>query len=150
MKLKNLLVTAAAAAMCALPLPSWAQAAAVEAGRTDCGVLYIEPDSVSAVKKDGQYYLIFTAEEKYTDQEFLASLRQEEEMQQAAAAVYLYMFNSFGSEYCLGAHYIIDTGGKVCLDLGSNLAMQPVGDDKTLKNAYTLALKVWERKNRKL
>ena len=150
MKLRNLLVTAAAAAMCALPLPSWAQTALVEAGRTDCGVLYIEPDSVNAVKKDGQYYLAFTAEEKYTDADFLASLHEDEDMRSAVAAVYLYVFNTYGSEYFLGAQYIIDAEGKVCADLGSNTVMQSVGDDKTLKNAYTLALKAWERKNRRL
>ena len=55
-----------------LPLPTLAQSL-LEAGKTDVGVLYIDSESVNTVKKDGKYYLAFFAEEKYTDQTFLAS-----------------------------------------------------------------------------
>lgn len=146
MKLKNLFATAAAAAMCLLPLPGWAQGA-IEAGRTTCGVLYIDPASIETVKKDGQYYLLFFAEEKYTDKNFLESLRQDESLKDAVSAIYLYMFNTFGSEYCQPASYIVDSEGKVCADLGADMRLRAVGDDKTLRNAYTMALKILERKN---
>ncbi|MDO4921148.1 MAG: hypothetical protein Q4E64_04900 [Phascolarctobacterium sp.] len=146
MKLKNLLAAVAAVAMCVLPLPVWARQP-IEAGRTDCGVLYIEPDSVDTVKKDGKYYLVLMAEERYTDEQFLKILRQGEQTAKAASMLYLYMFNTYGSEYCIGASYLLDDEGRVCADLGSRLEPQAVGGNKTLQNAYTLALKILERKS---
>ena len=146
MKLRNILaICLTAAAICALPLPSWAQTP-IEAGRTGCGVLYIDAESVQSVKKDGNYYLAFFAEEKYTDAKFLEVLREGEGMEKAASAIYLYLFNTFGSEYFIGASYIVDADGKVCADLGADLALKPVGSDKTMQNAYTMALKIMERK----
>ena len=110
-----------------LPLPTLAQSL-LEAGKTDVGVLYIDSESVNTVKKDGKYYLAFFAEEKYTDQTFLASLRQGEDMQNAVSAVTLYLFNTFGNEYIIG------------VDARNNA---------TMRNAYTMALKILQRKNAK-
>ena len=108
----------------------------------------MDTDTVKTVKKDGQYYLAVAAEERYTDAEFLASLRQGEDMQQATAAVYLYLFDNRGANYCVAAAYIVDTEGKVCADVGSNMTLLPVGKDKTMSNAYSMALKALENKNR--
>ena len=134
-----------AAALCMLPLPTLAQTL-LEAGKTDVGVLYIDGDSVNTVKKDGYYYLAFFAEEKYTDSGFLAALRQGEDMQNAASNISLYLFNTFGSEYFIGASYIVDAEGKVCADLGADTTPKEVGNDKTMRNAYTMALKILQRK----
>lgn len=134
-----------AAALCMLPLPTLAQTL-LEAGKTDVGVLYIDGDSVNTVKKDGYYYLAFFAEEKYTDAGFLAALRQGEDMQNAASNISLYLFNTFGSEYFIGASYIVDAEGKVCADLGADTTLKEVGNDKTMRNAYTMALKILQRK----
>ena len=134
-----------AAALCMLPLPSLAQTP-LEAGKTDVGVLYIDADSINTVKKDGYYYLAFFAEEKYTDAAFLAALRQGEDMQNAASNISLYLFNTFGSEYFIGASYIVDNEGKVCADLGADTTLKEVGNDKTMRNAYTIALKILQRK----
>ncbi len=134
-----------AAALCMLPLPTLAQTL-LEAGKTDVGVLYIDGDSVNTVKKDGYYYLAFFAEEKYTDAGFLAVLRQGEDMQNAASNISLYLFNTFGSEYFIGASYIVDADGKVCADLGADTTLKEVGNDKTMRNAYTMALKILQRK----
>ena len=131
----------------ALALPAAAQKMQ-KAGNTDCGTLYVDTYMVKTVKKDGQYYLAVAAEEKYTDAEFLASLRQGEDMQQAAAAVYLYLFDNRGENYCVAAAYIVDTEGKVCADIGSNMTLLPVGKDKTMSNAYSIALKALENRNR--
>ena len=50
-KLKGLMATClTAAALCMLPLPTLAQSL-LEAGKTDVGVLYIDSESVSTVKK---------------------------------------------------------------------------------------------------
>ena len=136
-----------AAALCVLPLPSLAQTP-LEAGKTDVGVLYLDGDSVNTVKKDGKYYLAFFAEEKYTDQKFLASLRQGEDMQNAVSGISLYLFNTFGSAYFIGASYVIDADGNVCADLGADTKLKAVGNNKTLRNAYTMALKILERRNR--
>ena len=131
-----------------LPLPSLAQTP-LEAGKTDVGVLYIDADSINTVKKDGYYYLAFFAEEKYTDAAFLAALRQGEDMQNAASNISLYLFNTFGSEYFIGASYIVDNEGKVCADLGADTTPKEVGSDKTMRNAYTMALKILQRKTRR-
>lgn len=120
----------------------------VEAGKTDCGILYIDTQSVNTVKKDGEFYLAVFAEEKYTDGNFLAALREGDDMQAAASAIYLYLFNTFGSEYCIGASYIIDTEGNVCADLGADMLPKDVAGNKALKNAYIMALKILESKNK--
>lgn len=147
MKLIRLITIAASLLLClALALPAAAQKMQ-KAGDTDCGTLYVDTDTVKTVKKDGQYYLAVAAEEKYTDAEFLNSLRQGEDMQQAAA-VYLYLFDNRGANYCIAAAYIVDTDGKVCADIGSNMTLLPVGKDKTMSNAYSIALKALESRNR--
>ena len=147
-KLKEFMATClTAAALCMLPLPALAETL-LEAGKTDCGVLYIDGDSVSTVKKDGRYYLAFFAEEKYTDEKFLAALRQGEDMQNAASNITLYLFNTFGSAYFTGASYVVDADGNVCADLGADTTLKSVGSNKTLRNAYTMALKILERQNR--
>ena len=134
-KLKGLMATClTAAALCALPLQALAQTL-LEAGKTDVGVLY-------------KYYLAVFAEEKYTDAEFLAVLRQGEDMQNAAGNISLYLFNTYGSAYFIGASYVIDADGNVCADLGADTKLKAVGNNKTLRNAYTMALKILERRNR--
>ena len=148
-KLKGLMATClTAATLCMLPLPTLAQSL-LEAGKTDVGVLYIDSESVNTVKKDGKYYLAFFAEEKYTDQSFLASLRQGEDMQNAVSAVTLYLFNTFGNEYIIGANYIVDSEGKVCADLGAEMTPVDARNNATMRNAYTMALKILQRKNAK-
>ena len=148
-KLRGIMATClTAAALCMLPLPTLAQTL-LEAGQTDVGILYIDGDSVNTVKKDGYYYLAFFAEEKYTDQSFLASLRQGEDMAKATSSISLYLFNTFGSQYFIGASYIVDADGNVCADLGADTEMKDVGNNKTLRNAYTMALKLLERKTGK-
>lgn len=148
MKLIHLIIIAVFVLFClSLTLPAAAQKMQ-KAGNTDCGILYVDTDTVKTVKKGGQYYLAVAAEEKYTDAEFLASLRQGEDMQQAAAAVYLYLFDNRGANYCIAAAYIVDTEGKVCADIGSNMTLLPVGKDKTMSNAYSIALKALENRNR--
>mgnify|MGYP003225111536 FL=1 len=145
-KLKEIMATCVtAAALCVMPLSGFAQTL-LEAGKTDCGVLYVDTDSISTVKKDGKYYLAVFAEEKYTDVNFLSALRSGEDMQNAVSAIYLYLFNTYGNEYCIGANYIVDSEGKVCADLGSDMLPKEVSDNKTLKNVYAIALKILERK----
>ena len=140
-KLKAFMATClTAAALCALPLQALAQTL-LEAGKTDVGVLYIDGDSINTVKKDGKYYLAVFAEEKYTDAEFLAVLRQGEDMQNAAGNISLYLFNTCAS-------YVIDADGNVCADLGADTKLKAVGNNKTLRNVYTMALKILERQNR--
>ena len=116
-------------------------------GTTDLGVMYIDMDSVSAVKKDNTYYLIVSAEEKYTDEAFLAELRASEDMSDAVAELSLYMFTNDGRYYCVPQKYIVDSEGKVCADLGKDMQFKAI-DDKILLEVYTNALKVLESKNR--
>lgn len=117
-----------------------------KAGETDVGTLYVDVDSVQSLSKSGQLYLAVFAEEQYTDAEFLKSLREEESLQNAVSAMYLYLFNNNGTEYTVAAHYIIDKDGKVCLDMGGETAVQQTKGSKEMLNVYTKALDALNKK----
>lgn len=136
------------AALC-ITAPAEADAQNFEnVGKTECGVLYIDKDSVSTVKKDEVFYLAVIGEEKYTDQEFLEDLKEGENMQDAASLLQLYLFNNRGTQYMVAARYVLDSKGQVCADLGSENVLHEIGKDKTMLNAYTVALKAMENKKR--
>lgn len=117
-------------------------------GNTDKGILYIDNDSVKTIKKADQYFLMVAAEEFFTDQQFLTSIRQDEDLKDATGAMYLYLFDNHGANYCLAAHYIIDEAGKVCVDMGADMELKPVAGKKYLVDAYSKALKLVETKYR--
>ena len=117
-----------------------------KAGETDVGTLYVDVDSVQSLSKSGQLYLAVFAEEQYTDAEFLKSLREEESLQNAVSAMYLYLFNNNGTEYTVAAHYIIDKDGNVCLDMGGETAVQQTKGNKEMLNVYTKALDALNKK----
>ena len=119
------------------------------AGPTDVGMLYVDTSQTNTVQKNGAYYLVVSAEEKYTDQKFLAELHKEKSLKNVIGAVYLYLFDNKGSSYCIVGNYLIDAQGKVCLDYGSDMKMKKLtAKDKTMLNAYTLCLKALENKKR--
>ena len=117
-------------------------------GSTKVGILYIDKDSVQTIKKAEQYFLMVAAEEVFTDQQFLTSIRQDEDLKNATGAMYLYLFDNHGANYCLAAHYIIDEAGKVCVDMGADMELKPVAGKQYLVEAYTKALKLVEAKYR--
>lgn len=117
-----------------------------KAGETDVGTLYVDVDSVQSLSKSGQLYLAVFAEEQFTDAEFLKSLREDESLQNAVSAMYLYLFNNNGTEYTVAAHYIIDRDGKVCLDMGGETALQQTKGKKEMLNVYTKALDALNKK----
>lgn len=117
-----------------------------KAGETDVGVLYVDVDSAQSLSKDGQLYLAVFAEEQYTDADFLNLLHEDESLQNAVGAMYLYLFNSNGTEYTKAAHYIIDKDGKVCLDMGGETAVQQTNGNKEILNVYTKALDALNKK----
>ena len=117
-----------------------------KAGETDVGVLYVDVDSVQSLSKSGQLYLAVFAEEQYTDADFLNLLHEDESLQNAVGAMYLYLFNSNGTEYTKAAHYIIDKDGKVCLDMGGETAVQQTKGSKEMLNVYTKALDALNKK----
>ena len=117
-----------------------------KAGETDVGVLYVDVDSAQSLSKDGQLYLAVFAEEQYTDVDFLNLLHEDESLQNAVGAMYLYLFNSNGTEYTKAAHYIIDKDGKVCLDMGGETAVQQTKGKKEMLNVYTKALDALNKK----
>lgn len=117
-----------------------------KAGETDVGVLYVDVDSAQSLSKDGQLYLAVFAEEQYTDVDFLNLLHEDESLQNAVGAMYLYLFNSNGTEYTKAAHYIIDKDGKVCLDMGGEAAVQQTKGNKEILNVYTKALDALNKK----
>ena len=117
-----------------------------KAGETDVGVLYVDVDSVQSLSKSGQLYLAVFAEEQYTDADFLNLLHEDESLQNAVGAMYLYLFNSNGTEYTKAAHYIIDKDGKMCLDMGGETAVQQTKGSKEMLNVYTKALDALNKK----
>lgn len=117
-----------------------------KAGETDVGVLYVDVDSAQSLSKDGQLYLAVFAEEQYTDADFLNLLHEDESLQNAVGAMYLYLFNSNGTEYTKAAHYIIDKDNKVCLDMGGETAVQQTKGNKEMLNVYTKALDALNKK----
>ena len=117
-----------------------------KAGETDVGVLYVDVDSAQSLSKDGQLYLAVFAEEQYTDADFLNLLHEDESLQNAVGAMYLYLFNSNGTEYTKAAHYIIDKDNKVCLDMGGEAAVQQTKGKKEMLNVYTKALDALNKK----
>lgn len=117
-----------------------------KAGETDVGVLYVDVDSAQSLSKDGQLYLAVFAEEQYTDADFLNLLHEDESLQNAVGAMYLYLFNSNGTEYTKAAHYIIDKDNKVCLDMGGETAVQQTNGNKEMLNVYTKALDALNKK----
>lgn len=117
-----------------------------KAGETDVGTLYVDVDSVQSLSKSGQLYLAVFAEEQYTDADFLNLLHEDESLQNAVGAMYLYLFNSNGTEYTKAAHYIIDKDGKVCLDMGGEAAVQQTKGNKEMLNVYTKALDALNKK----
>ena len=117
-----------------------------KAGETDVGTLYVDVDSAQSLSKSGQLYLAVFAEEQFTDAEFLKSLHEDESLQNAVGAMYLYLFNSNGTEYTKAAHYIIDKDGKVCLDMGGETAVQQTNGNKEMLNVYTKALDALNKK----
>lgn len=117
-----------------------------KAGETDVGTLYVDVDSVQSLSKSGQLYLAVFAEEQYTDADFLSLLHEDESLQNAVGAMYLYLFNSNGTEYTKAAHYIIDKDNKVCLDMGGETAVQQTKGNKEMLNVYTKALDALNKK----
>ena len=117
-----------------------------KAGETDVGTLYVDVDSAQSLSKSGQLYLAVFAEEQYTDADFLNLLHEDESLQNAVGAMYLYLFNSNGTEYTKAAHYIIDKDGKVCLDMGGETAVQQTNGNKEMLNVYTKALDALNKK----
>ncbi|WP_278475195.1 hypothetical protein [Megamonas funiformis] len=115
--------------------------------QTDIGTVYIDTDNIEALKKDGKLYLIVSVEEHYKDSNFLTELRKGEDLQDVVSSLTLYMFTNDGRYYCTPQRYLIDSQGKVCADLGSNMQLQMI-DDKVISKIYTEALRVLEDKQR--
>ncbi len=119
------------------------------AGATDVGVLYVDTDTAQSLSKNGQLYLAVFAEEQFTDAEFLQSLHEDESLREAAGAMYLYLFDSKGTECTVAAHYIIDKAGNVCLDMGGEGTAQPTAGRQELLVAYTKAVDALQSKSQK-
>lgn len=115
--------------------------------QTDIGTVYIDVDTIDTVKKDGNFYLIVSAEEHYKDSEFLTELRKGEDLQDVVSSLTLYMFTNDGRYYCTPQKYLIDSQGKVCGNLGSNMQLKMI-DDVVISKIYTEALRVLEDKQR--
>lgn len=115
--------------------------------QTDIGTVYIDVNTIDTVKKDGNFYLIVSAEEHYKDSEFLTELRKGEDLQDVVSSLTLYMFTNDGRYYCTPQKYLIDSQGKVCGNLGSNMQLKMI-DDVVISKIYTESLRSLEDKQR--
>lgn len=115
--------------------------------QTDIGTVYIDVDTIDTVKKDGNFYLIVSAEEHYKDSEFLTELRKGEDLQDVVSSLTLYMFTNDGRYYCTPQKYLIDSQGKVCGNLGSNMQLKMI-DDVVISKIYAESLRSLEDKQR--
>lgn len=116
-------------------------------GNSDLGTVYIDTDTIEVVKKEGNFYLVVSAEEHYKESDFLTELRKDEDLKDTVSSLTLYMFTNDGRYYCMPQKYLIDSQGKVCGDLGSSMQLQMIDDEITAK-IYTNALKILEDKKR--
>lgn len=118
-------------------------------GETNTGIVYIDTDTIETVKKDEIFYLIVSAEEHYKESSFLTELRKDEDLKDTISSMTLYMFTSDGRYYCTPQKYLIDSEGKVCGDLGSDMNLKVI-NDKIIAEIYTSALKTLEDKDFKI
>ena len=114
---------------------------------TDIGTVYIDTNTIDTVKKDERFYLIVSVEEYYKDSDFLTELKKGEDLSDVASSLTLYMFTNDGRYYCTPQRYLVDSQGKVCANLGSDMQLQLIDDD-TVSKIYVEALKVLEDKQR--
>ena len=112
---------------------------------SDVGEVYVLNSSVETVKKDGRYYLVAGVEERYTDTVFLADLHSSPATKDAVAEFSVYMFTSDGRYYCRPQRYLMDSEGKVCADLGSDMQLQMI-NSSLVNDIYKAALKAAENK----
>ena len=118
-------------------------------GETNTGIVYIDTDTIETIKKDEIFYLIVSAEEHYKESSFLTELRKDEDLKDTISSMTLYMFTSDGRYYCTPQKYLIDSEGKVCGDLGSDMNLKVI-NDKIIAEIYTSALKTLEDKDFKI
>lgn len=116
-------------------------------GETNTGVVYIDIDTIETVKKGENFYLIVSAEEHYKESSFLTELRKDEDLKDTISSLTLYMFTNDGRYYCMPQRYLIDSQGKVCGNLGSDMKLQMI-DDEIISKIYVNALKTLENKQR--
>ena len=123
----------------------------VKIADTSNGKIYVDIESVSAITKDNQIYMLVVMEEHYKNSQYLAKLRQSNpKLKQASMRVFLYMFNNNGTQYCVPSRFMADVEGKVCLDLGADMVMKPVNKSITLIKTYEMGYSVLERKQKML
>ncbi|WP_282927094.1 YadA-like family protein [Megamonas funiformis] len=115
-------------------------------GKTNEGLIFIDPESVKTIVKDEQYYLVVAVDEYYTDN-ILEKIKTKQNIKNASYATSLYLFTNDGEFYCVPQKYILDDKDKICADLGSNMQMQLV-DKPILNEVYVAALDILNQNKR--
>ena len=123
----------------------------VKIADTTNSIIYVDTESVTAITKNNQMYMLVAMEEHYKNSQYLSKLRQSNpKLKQASMRVFLYMFNNNGTQYCVPSRFMADVEGKVCLDLGADMVMKPVNKSITLVKTYETGFSVLEKKQRLL
>ena len=135
-----------------LVVPSLCSAAPnnlVKIADTTNSTIYVDTESVTAITKNNQIYMLVAMEEHYKNSQYLTKLRQSNpNLKQASMRVFLYMFNNNGTQYCVPSRFMADAEGKVCLDLGADMVMKPVNKSITLIKTYETGYSVLEHKQK--
>lgn len=119
-----------------------------EIGKSDVGILYVNLDNIQTLRKENTFFLVASVEERYTDKKFLEDIRKEEGLAQAAGMLTLYVFDNHCTNYSIAHQYIYDNENNICLDLGGDMVIRSVGNDKNLLKIYEVALKHIESKQK--
>lgn len=146
---KKILAFLCGALLSFFPSCTWAAEHAgnyIAVGQSNVGSLYVDLDNVKVVHGESAAFLIVAVEERYQDQGFIADIRSTEGLENAVGMLTLYMFDNFGRTYCIVAQHIYDDKGNICLNLGNDMEIKDVGNDKTLLKIYEVALKSMESK----
>lgn len=124
-----------AAAGMPAPVVNW-----VRIGGSVTGELYADRDSLRPYTKDGSLYVSLMVQEKFTSREFLEIMRQNPGLEDLASSLTLYMFQIKERRYFIASQFYLDSKEEVCLDLGSEQFLRPVGSDQAVKLAFEYAL----------
>ncbi len=112
----------------------------VRIGGSVIGELYADRDSLLPYTKDGNLYLGLMVQEKFTSPEFLKIMRNNSGLEKLSSSLTLYMFQVREQRYFIASQFYLDNDEQVCLDLGADKSLRPVGSNASVKLIFEYAL----------
>ncbi len=113
---------------------------------TPAGAMYIDIDSVQALKKGNDHYLAVVAKEPFTNQKYLSEFRKTTGLKTAEGAYYTYLFDNHGTTYMVAGDFVYDKDGQIVEDRGQKMTPMSMQGQATLLKVYNKALDVYQAK----